>query len=66
MGWSKAYIWTGIDIPTLVEGLTTQKPNLIVMVVVMVVLKREQTILVGCWSVELPGYTLQSIEEMLL
>ena len=52
--------------PTLVKGLTTQKPNLIVMVVVMVALKREQTILVDCWSVELPGYTLQSIEEMLL
>lgn len=37
-----------------------------VMAVVMVALKLEQTIFVGCWSVELPGYTLQSIDEMLL
>jgi len=50
-----------MDMPTEEVGLTTQKPNLTVVDVPMVVLKAEQTILVGCWSLMLPGYTLQSM-----
>ncbi len=36
-------------IPAAVEGLTTQNPNLTVMLEVMVALKLEHTILIGCF-----------------
>ena len=52
--------------PLVVDGLTTQNPNLTVVDEVKVELKLEHTILVGYLSLALPGYTLQSIDEISL